>query len=373
MSKNTSIILFAFLSIPLFCASVVFVYSYTDDLPSAIRWQMESKGVLAISRSPWDFNRRYKNLIAPQVLTKDKSINTLINGSSAMLSVQSDFLPQGLSAYNLAKNNHTTNDTISETFAFISKYPQIKNVIIGLDVFFPYLHQEPKITKNIIKKYNKSSHKTDKFLEALKNTKDATQVQIALKSIIDKESFNSQNEYQCPSDKKIKGLDMRNPKVKKSCTGLKLDGSHTFWGFPTVTSASYPSAINPKRMQFYTNMLKNNKGDPKQVYFQELINMDKILKNRKGGLIIYVPPTIPGFLDKIKQSPQYPKYKTTLKAINSLKSKNILIINATNSALYRCDYTEFFDAHHALPSCAAKIFTHESMSIKAYLKGKSEE
>lgn len=341
----------------LICLFISLIVSYTfkptdEDalLTEAIEWQLETKGVLSM---PLPIASRYKELYS-EIYIHKKKINNLILGSSTVMGIRDYMFPEEKLTFNFAKSSNPLFKTISEAKYFINKYDHIKWVYIGIDwgLAFPYL-------KNEVTEYKPAPIKISN-IRLWRKIKDAVSYQ-RVKTVLSyfKQYLlaNGHNDhcYACPKENNI-GMDIQIPRAPKICDGFRYDGSATFAFFNGLSLIDWVNFLNGPLKKYSASLTLSN-GQLNRNYLNHLLEIDRILKTRKGKLIMFIPPMMPKLVDELKQRKVGIYLNRTIDELSAFTSEHgINLINASKSECFNCAPEEFLDPHHAFDSCYSKIF-----------------
>ena len=322
----------------------------------AIKWQVQAKSVVGI---PDRISSSYKNLLVDYSIAENNT-NTLILGSSIAMGIRDYMFPQRYDFINGAKNGNTISENISEAEYYIQKYKTIKYVFISIDwgLGSPYREASIKTLKVVPHDDNSSN-----FFSIIKDAVSLPRVKIVLLNLKNDFVYGKKDfidliniTYTCQKEDML-GIDLFKVTSPRICDGFRYDGSSTFSNRDNLSKASSSDYLTSKGTLKYRESLRLTKGVINPLYFDRIKKINLALEQRNGELVLLMPPILTGVVSYIKKSPEAPYLEQTLKDIETFTVKsNIKLLNASESEDYGCNYDDFFDDHHAYPSCYEKIF-----------------
>jgi hypothetical protein len=163
------------------------------------------------------------------------------------------------------------------------------------------------------------------------------------------------NDYRCTDGTPGKDFDTIH---RGTCTGFRFDGSATFANSARVNNAStLISAALSSNSQYYKNLLLTD-GLPNPIFLQRIAELNKRAKANGGGVILFMPPLLPGLEAEFLRHPQLssPLLNTKQSIEKWSKENNLITLDAGQSEKFACLSEEFLDQHHATSTCYNKIF-----------------
>ena len=108
----------------------------------------------------------------------------------------------------------------------------------------------------------------------------------------------------------------------------------------------------------YSQALLATGGDPNPLFLETAARLNRELRQAGGGVIVLLPPLIPGLEDLLGKAPHsavpLQRLKKTLAAWS--ERERIALLDAGRSERVGCPPLEFLDEHHAMRECYQKIF-----------------
>ncbi len=318
----------------------------------AFDWQMKHQGVVGITDSISD---TYKQKLTDYIIPKN-NIDTLILGSSTLMSVKDDML-KNHTVFNGSKNSNPLFDAISKAKYYIATYDSIKYVMIGFDWALgkPYQPYNNPI-------YKPSTNQKDDItlLVKIKDAMSYQRVKIIVSNLYNA-LLNQPEVYQCPTENTVGTDAFFIPLVPRNCHGFRSDGSATFSNQLPLTDKKWKILLETE-LEKYQKMLSDSLGKIELRYLDDFKEIDEALKKRGGKLIIIIPPLMPGATTSIKKSEEGIYLKETMDTLWKFSAENdIEILDASQSESYGCASSEFMDVHHAFPECYEKIIRNISL------------
>jgi hypothetical protein len=166
-------------------------------------------------------------------------------------------------------------------------------------------------------------------------------------------------DYRCADGTPAKDYDTI---FRGTCTGFRYDGSATFANLEPVSApraeALIASAVVPSSK--YAAALAASNGVPNPVLLDRLAALARNMRERGGGLILLLPPLLPGLERALLEAPATaePLRRTKDALAAWARAHELTLIDAGPAERYGCATSEFVDEHHALPACYARIFAH---------------
>lgn len=326
-----------------------------DNYQKAFEWQNQTKGVVSLTTK---ISEPLKTKMTHYFI-ENSDVNSLMFGSSTIMGIKNEFI-NDLNTFNAAKNSYPLNKSISDAYYYINKYEKIKYVIIGFDwsiglIFHPY---------NIIKDNYAPLGKSEEI--SLKNKiKDALtyrRFSITIDKIIN-DIFIANDKsitYQCPTENATIGNDsFFDTDFPLRCHGFRADGSATFQNQKIVNKNRFKDYLEGGLINYKAHLI-NSKGLFEDKYFEDFKEIDSLLKQRNGKLIVISPPILSG-ITKLLENSEVGNYLKDLRINinNKFKQNNIDFYDFSEAEKFGCEIEEFMDVHHAFPACYKKIFSEK--------------
>jgi hypothetical protein len=336
----------------------------------ASEWQHSTHGVTYAP--PISRNRPFKTL---RLDDRIDEINTVIFGSSTMMSITADAFPPPLKSYNFAQSGNGLTSVIGEAESVVERWGgRIRLLVVPLDwaLGFVYERGEPvradltpeaALREAAMERLPWFAELTDalslprlKILgsilgEVLKAPhKGATFRQIFLEP--------SGPDYRCQDGTPARDFDVV---FRGKCNGFRYDGSATFADQKRLDAARARTllATAASGSAQYAVALRQGHGEPNPVLLEHLTRLARRLEAQGGTLVVLLPPLLPGMEEALARAPQTgPPLRATKEALETWSVRErITLLDAGRSERYGCVGTEFIDRHHALPECYRRIFS----------------
>ena len=327
-----------------------------DNFERAFNWQKQTRGVVSLTTK---ISEQLKTKMTHYFL-ENSDIDTLLFGSSTIMGIKDEFI-NDLNTFNAAKNSYPLNKSISDAFYYVNKYEKIKYVVIAFDwsvglIFHPY-----NVSRNNYVPLGKSEEilLKNKIKDALTYRRFSITIDKMVNNLFNKENNIS---YICPTEPETIGNDsFFNTDFPLRCHGFRSDGSATFQNQKIVNENRFKSYLESGLIN-YKNHLSKSKGLFEEKYFQDLKEIDLLLKQRNGKLIVISPPILSGVTKYLENSEVGNYLKDLRKNVTyNFKQNNIDFFDFSEAENFGCQIEEFMDVHHAFPSCYDKIFNKISI------------
>jgi hypothetical protein len=300
-------------------------------------------------------------------------INTVVFGSSTALGITGQDFPDTLHLYNYAQTGNPLSAVIGEAEYIQQHASNVKWLIIPLDWSLGFIYQtgsppdadlSPTTTMNQTQTVTNPVPLTDKMRDALSYPRISSLFEILsqIRRTNDKIAAfrgyfmqDGSNDYRCTDGTPGKDFDTIH---RGTCTGFRFDGSATFANSARVDNASaLISTALSSNSQYYKNLLLTE-GLPNPIFLQRLADLDKRSKANGGGVILFMPPLLPGMEAEFLRHPQLSSaLLNTQQSIGKWsKDNNLVVLDAGQSEKFACLPDEFLDQHHATSTCYNKIF-----------------
>ena len=320
-------------------------------------------------------------------------INGVVLGSSTSMSISANQFPSPIRIYNYAKTANPLLSTIGEAEYLVANINQIRWLIIPLDWSIdsligtlyqpgtPPLVDIPNPRANNPKAGNFVEPWYAQMLDALSYPRIESLYRI-IKDILgatDRASAFRQyflqaasDEYRCPDGVPAKDF---NTQLRGQCAGLRYDGSFNY-------SGAYGSVLNPQFQIFsaltagsiYSKSLLKSGGIPNEFSLQHVASMARKAQAKGGGIILFMPPLLPGMEAEFLKKPQYGEALRQTKGVlrSWAQRENLVILDAGQSERFGCLASEFIDQHHAKTECYARVWNFFWKHV-ARIKGNAVE
>ena len=300
-------------------------------------------------------------------------INTVVLGSSTALGITGQDFPDTQHLYNYAQTGNPLSAVISEAEYIQQHASNVKWLIIPLDWSLGFIYQSGsppdadlslETTMLQTQTVQKPVPLIDRMRDALSYPRIASLFEILnqIRRADDKMAAfrgyfmqDGSNDYRCTDGTPGKDFDTIH---RGTCTGFRFDGSATFANSARVDNAStLISAALSSNSQYYKSLLSTN-GSPNPIFLQRLAQLDKHAKENGGGVILFMPPLLPGLEAEFLRHPQLssPLLNTKQSIRKWSKENNLITLDAGQSEKFACLSEEFLDQHHATSTCYNKIF-----------------
>lgn len=314
----------------------------------AIAWQLESGGVAALTDGN---SQRYKDKMTVQRLASGE-VQTLVLGSSTLLSLRPAMLPAQLLAFNGAKNANSLPRIIAEGLYYTARYPALQNLIIGFDWGLGGPYKPGRIRPF---DPDASSLATPTPWQMIRDAISLQRLEITAAKLLSNTLTVSPEVYRCQRED-ASGMDVLPQDYPMICNGFRADGSATFARMNPVGKNGWQRRLKDERTERYRQGLRASAGEITPAYLAGLEQLQQTLAARGGRLIILIPPMLPGLVAQVRGSADGQYLQTTLQQLQALSVRSgIQLIDASASEQFDCDYREFMDSHHAFPGCYLKV------------------
>ena len=300
-------------------------------------------------------------------------INTVVFGSSTTMGLARQAFPETLRIYNYAQSGHPLHAAIAEAEYLQQHAPQVKWLIVPLDWSLGFIYMQDTVptanlsaTATIQQAQAPSSHVPllDRMRDALSYPRIASLFRI-FKSILRAEdkltalrgyfSQDGGDDYRCADGTPGKDFDTIH---RGTCTGFRFDGSATFANSSRVDNARSLILSATASSSKYHQNLSLTQGAPDALLLQHLAALGERAATKGGGVILFLPPLLPGMEAEFLRHPQLSaQLQNTKRALDEwARQHRLTILDAGQSERFGCRSDEFIDEHHAVASCYEKIF-----------------
>lgn len=331
----------------------------------AADWQRKTQGIAYLPTSGSDalFKLERLNDELPR-------INAVIFGASTAQTITANLLPPSVKAYNFAQHGHGLLSAIGEAETLLNQQPQIKWLIFPLDWSIGFLYQAGTPVAANLDRPRPSSVTPPSLPQRIQDALSYPRIQglaeisaHILRSPDPIHAFRqyfmqaASDEYRCPDGSLARDFDTLN---RGLCAGLRADGSVLFTDSTRVQDATSLIAKAMVASSQYSKNLTLTQGQPNPIILQQLAQLARKTEQRGGGVILFMPPLLPGLEKTMLQHPEYGAYLATTKRILNQWSldENLPLFDAGQSERYGCRPEEFIDQHHALTPCYQKIWAN---------------
>ncbi len=300
-------------------------------------------------------------------------INTVVFGSSTALGITEQDFPDTLHLYNYAQTGNPLSAVIGEADYIQQHASNIKWLIIPMDWSLGFIYQSGsppdadlsmETTMRQTQAVQRPVPLIDRMRDALSYPRISSLFEILsqIRRADDRMAAfrgyfmqDGSNDYRCTDGTLGKDFDTIH---RGTCTGFRFDGSATFANSARVNNASpLISAALSSNSQYYKNLLLTD-GLPNPIFLQRINELNKRAMKNGGGVIVFMPPLLPGMEAEFLRHPQLgavlQKTKQTLQKWS--KENEVILFDAGQSERYDCHDDEFLDQHHATATCYNKIF-----------------
>lgn len=300
-------------------------------------------------------------------------INTVVFGSSTAMGINQQAFPGALHIYNFAQSGHPLSAVIGEA-EYIQQHAQnIKWLVIPLDwsIGFIYQHAEPPAADlsaatamQQVQSAVKPVPLLDRMRDALSYPRIASLLEI-FKTILRAKNKSAafrgyflqdgSDDYRCADGTPGKDFDTIH---RGTCTGFRFDGSATFANSSRVGNARSLILSATASSSKYHQSLALTKGVPDALLLQRLAVLGERARQHGGGVVLFMPPLLPGMEVEFLRHPQLATHlqNTKLMIGEWARAQHLVILDAGQAERFGCDAEEFIDEHHASATCYDKIF-----------------
>lgn len=300
-------------------------------------------------------------------------IDTVVFGSSTAMGLTRQVFPEKLRIYNYAQSGHPLHAALAEAEYLQQHAPQVKWLVVPLDWSLGFIYMPDPVpvadlsAATALQQAQAPSSQIpllDRMRDALSYPRIASLFRI-FKSILHAEdrlaafrgyfSQEGGEDYRCADGTPGKDFDTIH---RGTCTGFRFDGSATFANSSRVDNASSLIPLAVANGSKYHLSLASTGGIPNAALLQRLAALGERAAANGGGVILFLPPLLPGMEAEFLRHPQLsPKLQNTKRILEEWARRHRLtILDAGQSERFGCHSGEFLDEHHAVASCYEKIF-----------------
>jgi hypothetical protein len=300
-------------------------------------------------------------------------INTVVFGSSTAMGFNQQAFPDTLHIYNFAQTGNPLGAVISEAEYIQQHVSRIKWLLIPLDwsMGFLYQHAEPHVADLSAATAIRQAQSTAKPVPMLARIRDAlsypriVSLMKIFKTILRAENRlaafrgyflrDGSDDYRCADGTPGKDFDTIH---RGTCTGFRFDGSATFANSSRVGNARPLILSATASSSKYHKNLALTQGVPDALLLRRLAALGERAAANGGGVILFLPPLLPGMEAEFLRHPQLSAPLQNTKRILDAWARrhSLTLLDAGQSERYGCRSDEFLDEHHAVASCYEKIF-----------------
>lgn len=300
-------------------------------------------------------------------------IDAVVFGSSTAMGITQQAFPDSMRIYNYAQSGHGLSASIGEAEYLQRHAPQVKWLVIPLDWSIGFIYQQVPVQAADLSAAAAMAQAQspvqqapllDRMRDALSWPRVATLFGI-FKSILradDKAAaFRGYfldaggSDYRCADGMSAKDFDTVH---RGTCTGFRYDGSATFANASRVANAQARIPLAVSGGSQYRRHLVEARGVPSAHLLERLAALAERARANDGGVILFMPPLLPGMEAEFLRHPELAAYlQETKRALDAWsREQNVAILDAGQSERFGCTADEFIDEHHAVASCYEKIF-----------------
>lgn len=300
-------------------------------------------------------------------------INTVVFGSSTALGIAQQAFPDTLHFYNYAQTGHSLSAVIGEAEYIQQHSTNVKWLVIPLDWSLGFIYQNgtppgADLSAASAMRETQAAAKQPPLLDRMRDALSYPRIS-SLFDILNNirraddrpVSFrgyflqDGSNDYRCVDGTPGKDFDTI---YRGTCTGFRYDGSATFANSSRVGNAhSLILAATSSNSQYRQNLLSVD-GLPNLLLLQRLAGLGKHAHQNGSGVILFMPPLLPGMEAEFLRHPQLMRaLQNTKQTLDKWAKENgLVILDAGQSERFDCRANEFLDQHHAVSTCYGKIF-----------------
>lgn len=300
-------------------------------------------------------------------------INTVVFGSSTALGITQQAFPETLRVYNYAQTGRPLNAVIGDAEYVQLHAPQVKWLVIPLDWSLGFIYQAGSVPEadlsaaTAMRQAESSAHQIplmDRIRDALSYPRVASLMEISMSILGAKDKVaafkgyflqDGSDDYTCADGVMGKDFDSI---YRGSCTGFRFDGSATFANSSRVVNASPLILSAVMSSSKYRQNLESTGGIPNAQILQRLAALATRARENGGGVILFMPPLLPGMDAEFQRHAQLAaNLARTKNRVNDwARQHHLAVVDFGQSERFKCRADEFLDEHHAVASCYEKIF-----------------
>ena len=335
----------------------------------ASQWQHATHGVTYAP--PLSETRPFKSA---RLFDRLPEINSMVFGSSTSMGITQGMFPEGMTIYNFAQTGNSLLTVIAEAEFLQHRRPAtLKWFVIPLDWSLGFIYQPGAPGAEEIAPPAADTPQQRAAVPIPQQLQDALSlprvknlfgivlniVRAASPAAAFRQMFLQQasDDYRCVDGAPARDFDTI---FRGTCTGFRYDGSATFANLERVSARRVDvlvaSALVPSSK--YAVEIIRTRGEPNPLLLERLALLARDMKQAGGGLVLFLPPLLPGMERAFLGSPHTAAFVRRTKQMLDAwaRAEDLIIIDAGQSERYGCAAHEFVDEHHALPECYARIF-----------------
>jgi hypothetical protein len=337
----------------------------------ASAWQEARHGVTYAP--PISRNRPFKTL---RLNDRIPDVDTLIFGSSTVMSIREDIFSPPRHAYNFGQSGNSLSAMIGEAdYALEHWGGSLKLLVIPLDwalgfVFQPGAPDPVDLSRAGARAaaQQESSGLAARVADAASAPRiyELARVLRTVAAAPDPGRAFTQyfrepagDEYRCPDGSLARDFDTV---FRGLCVGFRYDGSATFADQKRITPDRWPAAVLAAgaASSQYAGALRATGGRPNQALLLRLAELARHASVQGGRVVLLLPPLLPGVEARLLASEHSGAalHRTKDELTGWATSNGLTLLDAGASERFGCNAVEFIDAHHALYECYRKVFEH---------------
>ena len=329
----------------------------------ASRWQQQTGGVTYAP--PISQNRAFKTL---RLADRLPEADTIVFGSSTMMSLTADVFPTPLRAYNFAQSGNSLLSVIGEAQALL-ELPQAKPrlLVIPLDWSLGFLQQAGEVPPISLDPATLPPQQALPWPARLREALSLPRLQLLMTGLRDVAAADdplaaarqllfeaSGADYRCSDGVPARDFD---PSFRGQCVGFRADGSATFADQKRVSEGA-AAAVLAQAASATSQYARALQTPLAATLPDQLAALQRRARDRDVRILFLMPPLLPGLEARLAASAhsgaQLAAIKTAL--LDGTRHERLMMVDAGPSEHYGCVASEFIDAHHALPACYRKVF-----------------
>jgi hypothetical protein len=350
----------------------------------ASAWQEARHGVTYAP--PISRNRPFKTL---RLNDRIADVDTLIFGSSTVMSIREDIFSPPRHAYNFGQSGNSLSAMIGEAdYALEHWGGSLDLLVIPLDwalgfVFQPGMPERVDLSPAAARAYaqNEGAGLAARIVDAVSAPRmyELAHVLRTVAAAPDPGRAFAQyflepggDEYPCPDGSVARDFDTL---FRGLCVGFRYDGSATFADQKRITPDRWPAAVLAagSASSQYAGALRATGGRPDKALLLRLSELARRAEAQRGRVVLIFPPLLPGVEARLLASDHSGAAlrRTKDELAGWAAGNRMTLLDAGASERFGCKAIEFIDAHHALSECYRKVFEHFAPLMPAGARGAS--
>lgn len=331
----------------------------------ASQWQQQTGGVTYAP--PISNNSAFKIL---RLADRLPQTDTVVFGSSTMMSLTAEVFTPPLRAYNFAQSGNSLLSVIGEAHALLAQsQAKPRLLVIPLDWSLGFVYAEDKAPDVDLAADRVPAPQPLPWATLLREALSLPRLQVlgaALREVVLADDhiaaaqrlfYEAAGEpYRCADGELARDFDLT---FRGQCVGFRADGSATFADQKRISSATAPAALAQagRASSQYAHALKSDK--PAGALLEQLSQLQREARSKNVRILFLLPPLLPQLDARLAASAHSGEKLRGTKAalLQWAEREGAQLVDAGPSEQFGCTVTEFIDAHHALPPCYRKIFT----------------